>query len=207
MINDKLILSKDLIVQFKGDRDYINAVDMFNSLIETLSDFDLMEVKDVDFSIHNMLNSGFNFSVYSNLNNEIEYDALLKFNYKDKDYFGVIIRNELEVLKKNEYSEIEVFENSIVSLESKSIKLNDDYKKYSNLDMFSSMNKKLHNITKAEIKGKWLFVRLQLNKLSDVLEDRNQYKVKLVKVFSNKYTRSELYNSNKKIGSLYFSII
>lgn len=206
----KLIFNKAMSLSYKGDRDYVYASDLFKIIIDTIIDYDIDNIEDLDYSIHKLLVNNVNFSLHELDHDETmdqQADVRITFTSNGIQYIGVINENSNLIKARSVYNEKEVFDNSIINKEEASIVLNKQFFSYTNLDVLTSMNKRLLKEVRPDIEGKWVSVRLQMSKLTELLEERKEYKVKLLKVFSDKYTRSNLYNEGKKIGSLYFSII
>ncbi|MBQ4820078.1 hypothetical protein [Aquimarina sp. MMG016] len=204
-----IILEKDLEISFKGDRDYIYASDMFILIAKELIAKDFTNIKNIDFSVHSISNKEIKLLLFQSDVLETNEDNLaqIKFESNDTTYFGVIRKGSSEILKRTEYNEKEVFSNAEIDKVKQRIELSNDYKKYSNLDVLTAMNKRLLYEVRPDIEGKWLSVRLQLDDLEDLLKERSNYAVELIKVFSNKYSKSILLSNNKKIGNLFFSLI
>lgn len=207
----EVLVSNELInISFKGNRNYVYASDLFDLIIVTVKKIGIKKIEDIDYSVHNILNNKVNFSLYKL--DEIEKldtqsDVRLNFKSEGINYVGLIFGNDLDIDSRTNYDEEEIFQNSEINEKEKSINLKNNYNNYTNLDVFTSLNKRLLSEVRPDIKGKWVSVRLQIKSFSELIEERNLFKVKLVKIFSNKYTRSELYNNDKRIGYLYFSII
>lgn len=205
----KIIINEILDVPYKGNRDYVYASDLFKIILDKFVEHKIMDIEDIDYSIHSILKNKVSFSLFSLEEDEkIDEQADVRINFKsnNKKYVGLINENDFLITERTIYEENEIFINSTINESDSSIELNVTYSKYTNLDVFTSMNKRLLTEIRPDIKGKWLSVRLQLKNLSGLMEERNHYKVKLIKIFNNKYSRSYLFNDNKKIGNLYFSI-
>lgn len=207
---NELISNKIINVPFKGDRNYVYASDLFMLIVDKIIELGILDLKSIDYSVHSLLKNKVTFSLYClNDNEKIEKHADVRINFSSNKvkYVGLINENDLIITDRTIYNENEIYGNTTINEKDSSIELKRTYSEYSNLDVLTSMNKRLLTKVRSDIEGKWVSVRLQLEKLSYLLDDRKHYKVKLVKIFSNKYSRSDLYNENRKIGSLYFSII
>ena len=207
---NKLILNERIDVPFKGERNYVYASDLFKLLIDKLKEHKISNIYDIDYSVHNILKNKVNVVLYALGENEkIEEEADVRFNFKSNkiNYVGLINENDFVIKERTYYDENEIFSNLTINENDSSIMLNNEFSEYTNLDVFTSMNKRLLTEIRPDIEGKWLSVRLQIKSLSDLIEERNHYKVKLIKIFNNKYSKSYLFNNNKKIGNLYFSIL
>ena len=205
----KLIFNEIIDVPFKGERNYVYASDLFKLIIDKFKEHEIADIYDIDYSVHNILKNKVNIVLYAlGENDKIEDHADVRINFKSNNinYVGLINKNDLVIKERTYYDENEIFRNLTINEQDSSIMLNEEFTEYTNLDVFTSMNKRLLTEIRPDIKGKWLSVRLQIKNLSDLMEERNHYKVKLIKIFNNKYSRSYLFNNNIKIGNLYFSI-
>ncbi|MCB0745092.1 MAG: hypothetical protein KDC67_14385 [Ignavibacteriae bacterium] len=207
---NNLILNKTIDIKYKGKRDYVYASDLFSLIICELRDYGIKEIENLDYSIHKLMKNKVSFSLFcldeiSQINTQA--DARLDFYSEGVGYVVFLQENKLKIEHSTNYDEEAIFMNASLNKEQQNITLNGSHFKYSNLDIFTSLNKRLLTEVRSDIHGKWVSVRLQIKTLDNLLAECEKYKVQLVKVFSNKYTKSELYNDEEKIGNLFFSII
>jgi len=196
-----------LPISFKGNRDYLYASDIFTLIVKTLVQNDFDEIINIDFSVYKLSNKGIEFILYKEDIPTLDknYIAQIKFESEEVSYFGIVKSIDSDVLDRTEYNEDQVVANSVLDKKNNSIALNEQYQEYSNLDVFTSMNKRLLYELRPDIEGKWLSVRLQLESLKK-FQQRDVFSIQLVKIFSNKYAKSSLFNKGEKLGNLFFSL-
>jgi hypothetical protein len=202
------ILSENLCLAYKGDRNYVYGPDIFNSVFSVIQkNFNISQVSNIDFSVHQMIYSGLSFQLYKGEKpNENDGQALIKFTVEHNNYYGIIKENGKSIIERTEYLEDEIFKYSQLNENDNCISLKNKSFEYPVLDLLTSLNKRLLTVTRPDIIGKWIFVRVQTSINPNMLREEG-LKISLEKMFSTKYTKSAFWINRKKIGYLYFSII
>jgi len=200
-MNDKF----DLDFCFKGSRKYVQGPDIFDAVINFISnEFDV--IKGVKYSAHEILHNNATVYITKKIIKE-DYEvinSLISFVGDDVKYYAVVCDNNNKIKRSVKYSEEIITEMSNVCGNVISFKniLPDSY-----TEIVVSMNKYFLNKIVKE-KGKWIVTRFDYFYLDDTLSIKNkEIKVQLLTNFNNKLTKSVLFLDEKEVGYLYFSLI
>jgi hypothetical protein len=196
------IFKGELDLCFKADRDYLRGADIVNSTFDLLKKhFDLSQIEQVDCSFHAMARSKVDIAVsdrmFADLTGAL---SLLKFSVKGRQYYAMTSASDLPVACRGVYREDEIFEKSVLDASGGCITI-DHGLAFTPLEQLDTMNKQLLLTRFPEIKRKWLFARVQLNRW--LKPSYTTLTVKFEKRYLNKYTRSIVRVDGVEAGRLH----
>ena len=193
----------NLDLQFKGERNYLHGTDIFSSTLSYLSS-ERGEIENIDFAFHHQ---GFHQLqiILGDLPEGLEPVAVCAFSsggIREKAY---LIETNQTIKNRYPYSEEEIASRLMIDLEERSAVLLGDVR-HSEIETLVAMGKALHLKVFPELKGRWLFVRIRLNRYSKHLGSQERTIV-IATIFNQKFTRCEAFYDGVKAGELYGCII
>lgn len=202
----EVIFKEKLGLCFKGQRDYVYASDVLDETLDRLmKHFSVNQIKNIDFTTHNMSHQQLRVELYSS-DPEPDESMKLKFSCEidEQKFWGHVFETDENILGRTVYDEDEITDLCSLDFEKKQITFigNSSYRL---VDTFTAMNKFMLHKFFPEITGKWLSVRTRLNVYP--VNDFSELKVVFKGKFGDKYTQSELYLADEKIGILNFALI
>ena len=193
--------------EYKGARTYIQGPDIYEATIHQLNELNINGITNIDLSFHKIVSNqmtGKLFSEQKDVPTE-NVSALLRFNHQSTTYFLAISETEKLITERNEYQEERIVEKC--NVEDKTITLNNvELDKFNNLEKIVAMNKFFLTDYFKQIKGKWIFSKLQ-TEFDMNTEKPNEIGIILIKNMGVKLTKSTITFDSKKIGTIYFSMI
>jgi len=193
---------------FKGSRTYVQGPDIFDAIIDVLSEngFTLSDVTDIKYAAHEMLHNNADLIVTENFKKEEfpKINSIVTFKYANKKYFAIVVENENKIECSNDYSEEIVRSKSIIKdKQVEFLNILDD----SITELTVSMNKHFLQQTVAS-DGKWIVTKFEYQNIINVSNIKDQVlKLELTNNFNNKLTKSKIYVADKLVGQLYFSLM
>lgn len=192
----------NLCFKFKGNRDYVHGTDIYNTVIERIK-HELCEISSFDISFHGI--SRTNIRLLENKPEDKNIKFIVKYNNHENDtkvLFGV--ENDIEILERYPYPEENIYRQSELSSDNKSIELNNKTG-FSFIENIVALNKHMLEQLFKNINGKWFFTRLQLKRLSS--NDNDYIKLLFKHNMNFKLTKSEIFVNNIAVGYIYFSLL
>lgn len=187
---------------FKGSRTYVHGTDIFNKVMELLTN-DIKNEK-IDLSFHGIAKTNMDL-----VTEKSENEEFLKFAFKFTRINGqrdVLygIENSENIECRYEYPEDDICKLSTLNLELQEVLLEKD-SSFTFIENTVALNKYLLEKLFPDINGKWYFTRFQINEVPNI----NHYPLKLVLKanFNFKLTKTEIFIGNKSIGFIYFSLV
>jgi len=195
----------DLDFCFKGNRTYIQGPDIFDAVVESISN-EFSTIRDIKYSAHEMLHKNATMYMTNKVikSNYPVINSVVNFISDDIKYYAVVCENDKPIECSVDYSEEIVENNSRILDNSISFKnvLSDSY-----TEIVVSMNKYFLNKTVKE-DGKWIVTKFDYFELVDISSIVNkEIRLELLQNFNNKLTKSLLFLDDKEVGHLYFSLI
>ena len=199
--------TKMLAFRYKGWRTYVHGTDMYMEFADLVNET-APGVKDgeVMMTIRQMIKNQCKL-VYSTgagaATRPDGYKTEFSFKSGPVDLTAWLVETEEPLSGKYEYDEDEITRNSTVHGEN--IRINGDLP-YSPIEIIVELNKHLHVTLFPEAPGKWLFTKLELTGLLKD-EDSREYNLNFVKNSNFRITKSDIFAGDRKIGSIYFSLL
>ena len=195
-------IEKILSFRFKENRTYVHGTDIFN---ETLK---FIEGEGISFSTISM---SINKITTKNLtciltDEELEMkDFDVRFDIRDdgKSYHCLLKENDNAISDRYRYPENEIIAQAKITNEYNSIELLSS-NIYTNIENIVALNKGLLENLFPDAKGKWYFVKLEVN--NSFFGNYNQLQLKLVKNMHFRLTKTVILFDQAKVGSIYFSL-
>jgi hypothetical protein len=193
-----------LELRFKGDRNYIQGPDIFDAVLSRLSNDAGTIITDIDFSFHRLAFRAVDLVVTEGDEtlNPVAVCQYITAGTKRRVY---VVETSREITERYDYPEHDIVRAMKIDAEQRICKFYGDLP-YSDIEIWVSMTKALHQKVFTTLKGKWLFVRGRFIRYNS--EGYGAPRELSIKAnFNNKLTRSEAVCGEKKIGEIYFSIV
>ena len=183
---------KNKIFKFKNKRKYIHGTDIFNFLIskKTYKLIDIKFVKPLTSQpkICSTIPSYKKIAVIANIVNKSREKKFFLINTKKKIHHRYFVNEELPIKSFRINNKSALFENLTAK---------------SSIEILVSLTKFFHQ--KKIAKKNWLFTRIILKKnFKNIL--KKKFKIKLEQNYKNISTISKIYENNKLIGKINFSV-
>lgn len=199
------MIKKNINFQFKGLRNYIQGPDIFNAMIGA---FDAERpITNIKFTANSFTSTPACAVLISADRSDLEAlaDVHAKCNLfiDGQPYWAALVEDasrEIEVTR-SEYDEEQII--SICKIDGNSIFLSAK-SPYTFIETIVSMYKFLLTKLFSEVKGKWIFTRVDLN--FNCVET-NALEVRFKHNLNYKLLKSEIYLGPARIGDLYFSLV
>lgn len=197
-----LLKSKQLKLQFKGDRNYLHGSDIYNETLTWLQ-LNRGNVQSIDFSFH-LTTSRQLCAIIGVLPEGIHPVAICFFTANGVREQLYVVETEFDVIGRYHYPEEEIAKQIEIDLSTRQCVLLGDVA-YTDIELWVTMAKTLHYKIFPLQSGKWWFVRGRYPRY----ESRSQNLKRtlcIVSNFNNKLTRSEVYLDDLIAGEIYFAI-
>jgi hypothetical protein len=182
---------------FKGDRDYIQGTSVVSELFQTMAN---KKLSQIDLKFNGIIQSGLDL-VEGAENPEAKVN--IRWLESDDTKIYQLVENGKSIDCRKEYNEDSIIDKTTLNLNSQSILL-DEVTNYTLCENFVAMNKFLLQRIYPQEKGKWFFTRLEQ---TEFIPDNCLIKVKLIKNFNFRLTKSDILVDGKVIGSVYFTMV
>lgn len=191
-----------LTYNLKGQRDYVQGPDILDNAIDILTK-EFGTLTKIKYSAHNWIRNNADMIV-TDQQIETEYDSLITFEADDTKYYAAINDNNTPINNRQEYSEETVKKYSqIVNNEI----LFENTLNYTFSEIIVSMNKFFLQETVTK-EGKWIVTKLEYNSSAAIENYKNKkLKLKLLRNFNNKLTKSTVSIEDEVVGYIYFSLV
>lgn len=189
----------DLTFCFKGSRRYVHGTDIFSKLTEQCDG----NPTDIDLVFHGITASNMIFSVDKPSQDELKVVFRCSCGHEMIRLFGV--ENGQKIDCNYAYAEERIVKNSELDLTQKSINMLQS-SDFLFIEHIVAMNKTLVETLYNNVKGKWYFTRLQLER-NYIMDEVLSLEVRLQSNFQLKLTKSLLIVNGLEVGYLYFSNI
>lgn len=177
--------------KFKSNRKYLHGTDIYNYFIKKkFKDIKIVFKKKIIYQPKII-----NCTKEINLEDKL---CTIEYNHQKKNFFFALVNSKKKINQSYEYNEIEMY--NFFKLYNKKASCN--FKsKFSSIETLVALNKFYHN-KKIKLKN-WYFSGL---KLYSSLDENiyKKYTINLKKNILNKFTITNIYKNNKKIGEINF---
>jgi len=198
------MFEKKIDIPFKGLRTYIQGPDLYNVLMEEVEG---KRITDIHFSVHDFIRKNhcrlYKTEILSDKQSKHPPPAQLKCNADGKEIFLFVEEDQLveSAPKRVKFDERIIQRMGRIDHESISIA---DISPFTFIETVVSMKKELMMHTFPDVKGKWIFTKINLKSR---IEKRSNLKVKLLHNMQFKLIKSVIIYKSKIIGHLYFSLL
>jgi len=182
---------------FKGSRTYVHGSDIVAGLFKTFANADLSAI---DLKFNGIAHTNLDL-IEGTDNSEAKVNIRWQESGQEKHY--QLIENGESIECRYEYDEDKIIEKTALDLALQTIHLA-SLTGFTLCENFVAMNKFLLQSLFPNEKGKWYFTRLEQTK---IISDEALIKVKLIKNFNFRLTKSDILLDNEVIGSVYFTMV
>lgn len=190
-----------LQLRFKGERNYLQGPDIFDAVLSRIPND---SVTDIDFSFHRMAHRAVDL-VFGEQGKDLDPVAVCHYSAAGVRQQAYVIETDMPIEGRSEYPEHEIVAAMEIDAERRVCGLKCDLP-YTDIEIWVSMTKALHQKVFIDLKGKWLFVRGRFA-MYNPKRDGGLRELSIKANFNNKLTRSEAVVGGRKVGEIYFSII
>ena len=194
-----------LNIDFKGERDYLQGPDMFNSTLGYLVEKQACdEVTQVDFSFHRIARNALD------LYDEVQPGfgkPVAECSYTSQGVPGKVYLYESgeAVSGRYPYDESQICRDFRINVATATGSISGDFR-FSEIEVWVALTKALHQEVLSDVKGKWLFVRGKFPKSLQV-SNVGERTLRISSNFQNRLTRTLLFFNGMPTGEIFFSII
>lgn len=196
--------TRTLDIPFKGARDYIHGTHLFDLALKVLSE-DIGQVPgEFEIAFHRMAYKQVEliWGTEAAPDNAFAAGSASTAEVRIRFWF-----RELEAPPSNRqpYPEDEIVENLTFDADFSQARLDIPFA-YSDMELWVSMIKAMHQLRFADATGKWVFARA---KLRSYIPDHPPmlHRVSLAATLGTRLTRNEVYLNNEKIGDVFFAMM
>lgn len=190
-------MSNKLTFCFKGSRTYVQGPDIVAALFKHFSG---QSVTDIDIKFNGITSANLNLVEGDSADNS---KVNIRCNLNGENKVFQLIENSEVIDCRYEYDEESLVAHCDLDLSHQQVHLK-QITAFTLCENFVAMNKFLLQCLYPEEKGKWYFTRLEQAKIVD---DSTLITVKLIKNFNFRLTKSDIFIDDKKIGSVYFTMV
>ena len=195
---------KTFNIPLKGDRNYIQGPDLFDCAIQTLVCDEEGSADGLEIAFHRMVNTqvAMVWGTDTAVKDAFAVGALLKGGERSRFW---MIELPQQVSNRQPYYEDKIVAKMSFDDDLNRVYLDSDLQ-YSEMELWVSMIKAMHQHRFGNIIGKWVFVRAKIW-LNVGSTSSNKLSVKLTATLGTKLTRSVVYRNNTEAGEVYFALI
>ena len=190
-------MNKKLTFYFKGSRNYVQGPDIVENLFKRFAD---ANIEHIDLKFNGIVTKNLDL-IEGSESQHARVNIRWLESGQEKCY--QLVENSEEIDSRYEYNEDLIIRNTQLDLGAQRITLKAKTG-YTLCENFVAMNKCLLQGLYPEEKGKWYFTRLEQSK---IISDEALIKVKFVKNFNFRLTKSDILLNDEIIGSVYFSMV
>jgi hypothetical protein len=198
-----MLNSKQLKLQFKGNRNYLHGSDIYNETLTWLK-LNREDVESIDFSFHHIATHQL-CAIVGVLPDGIDPVAICLFTTDGAREQLYIVESDDIVTERYHYPEEEIISQMEIDLTARRCVLRGGIA-YSDIELWVAMAKALHYKVFPLISGKWFFVRGRFPKY-ELRSQSLERTLHIVSTFNNKLTKSEVFLNNQMAGEIYFSVV
>jgi len=194
---------------FRGNRTYVHGTDICSALSDYITNsLGAPGINSVDIIFHKRTARNLQLEVFLNVNITDKRNAVSTVTFKknDNQYIFLCKESIRDIECRTDYHEESIIEQCTILATDKAITLESPV----NFNIFQStvaMTKALHHAIFPDIKGKWMFTRLQTDKLIATNQQYRKIVISHTHNFNYRLTKNEIHIDGEQIGSIYFSLI
>lgn len=193
---------------FRGNRSYVHGPDICSSLSDYISNkIGSDQIKAVDIVCHKLVSKNLQIEIFRNRDIVDKERAVTTVSFlKNHDKYILLCKeSSLDVNCRTDYPEEIIVNQCSLVLSEKKIILTDRLE-FNVFQIVVAMTKALHHSIFPDATGKWIFTRLQTNRLLMNKEEYKNISLSHSHNFNYKLTKNEIYLNGNKIGYIYFSL-
>ncbi|WP_341780816.1 hypothetical protein [Ectopseudomonas mendocina] len=190
-------MNKELFFSLKGERSYVHGTDIFNSFAGFLhgKQWSKLDIKFAGIVSNNLIvREGADHS-------DVKVDVRVTVNGTQKSY--QLCESANPASGRSEYHEEKITGLCSLNIDEQQIQLR-EITPYSFCENLVAMHKCLLQSLFSEAHGKWYFTRLEL---AAPVADEALIRVVLVKNFNFRLVKSHIFEANRLLGSIYFTLV
>jgi hypothetical protein len=191
----------------KGKRKYVQGPDIYDSMLEVSREYFGKYPSTVYGTFHNLLKNCAVISIYNKIDKLNQDKVLSNFlvSIERKQYYIIFSNSRFKIFSNRKYHENDVIKSSFIVKNEINMVVKSNF---SYMEQIVALNKKLHFEIYPEAQGKWLFTKIQLEKIiKPKLFIDNLLKIEAEKNFHYKLTKNLIYLDDVYIGQIWFSLI
>jgi len=199
--------SVSLKLSYKGDRQYLQGPDIYNAVTRIVSGRNpsivFNRIKMVFHKIaHNQCKLTYgNYSVLEQMPKNINVEVI--FIAPSTHIIGWLVETAEHVIERISYPEDGIVKKT--SIEGKIITIGGEIP-FTPIEILVAMTKQLHMTLYPVKTGRWIFTRLELNRLLTI-SDASKFKVEIEKNLNNRLTKGSIHSGEEMLGYIYFSLV
>lgn len=194
-------------MSYKGDRNYLQGPDIYNAVTRIISGRNPRIVFDrIKMAFHKIarnqckLTYG-NYSVLEQMPKDINVEV--NFMAPSFHIIGWLVETDEHVIERIPYPEEDIVKKT--SVYGKMITIEGEVQ-FTPIEILVAMTKQLHiNLYKIK-SGRWIFTRIELNRLMTI-SDASNFKVEIEKNLNNRLTKGSIHSGEEMLGYIYFSLV
>lgn len=192
-----------LDIPFKGERDYLQGADIYNSLMLLIEDeYGFGMVSHIDVSFHRLIRS--QLEIGETKKKHEPAAVICSFKIGKDDHKIQLFETGLPVTGRRDFAEEKIVAAMEFDETTRSGVLSLG-PQHTDIEVWVAMTKAVHLRTLSHLKGKWLFVRTRFPKYCRNTSGGCR-KVEIKSLFQDQLTRSQLLLDGQTIGEIYFSL-
>lgn len=197
----------DIKFCYKGKRDYITGADIYHQTAELLKErYPELFISSFRMVFHGFIHNHCQLLLAEELNNLAKPKAAkMEFSFvSDKQrIIGSLIEKEQPVNERIPYPEEDIIKECVVR--GKSVTISKKVP-FTAIDVLVAINKHLHHTVYPAAEGKWIFTRMDLQRLLRQ-DDLDRFKVQLIQNLGNRLTKASIFVDDEGIGDIYYLLI
>jgi hypothetical protein len=193
-----------LTFRLKGNRDYVQAGDMFNVLCERLPQVLQSRVEPpFKLIVHKFARKQCDLLICENESSSRRPEALVAefaCGIESGRLVGWLVETDRPIEERYEYDEAKIQSLSLIADNAITIAQNSGY---SPMEVAVSLTKRIHHALYPTA-GRWIFTRIDLTRFF-LPGDSRSMRIRVELNFNNRMTKSSIQASEEVIGHIYFS--
>jgi hypothetical protein len=199
--------SVSLKLAYKGDRDYLQGPDIYNAVTRIVSGENprivFNKIKMAFHKIaHNQCKLTYgNYLMLDQMPKDINVDV--NFIAPSSHLVGWLVETDEPVIERVPYPEEDIVKKT--SIDGKRITIEGEVQ-FTPIEILVAMTKQLHKTLYPIKAGRWIFTRIELNRLLTI-SDAAKFKVEIEKNLNNRLTKGSIHSGEEMLGHIYFSLV
>ena len=202
----KTLFEKILTFKYKGQRTYVHGTDIYDSILRTVRNYFEAYPLNITGTFHRPLKANCIFRMYEKqiVLAHGSFYAFFTLGLGSKIYYAALSSIGDQISSSYTYDEDKVLEGFSI----KDAKINMHVKStYTYIEQLVAMTKRLHISLYPEVKGRWLFTKIQISKVIDPdLFVGRELTIKSENNFHYKLTKNSIDLDDIPLGTIWFSL-